>query len=335
MLSGIVGSGNNENNTVVTKGNLQNHKFIMKSIPSFFFAFLLFTSAHTIAQTMSKEELIFLTSDWKGERFADGRPKIPDALVSRARSIGIEEAWTILKNEGYNNQFEGRWKMVNDSVKVVGRVVTAQFMPSRPDVEMKIKERGKKEGRKGNTNAWPIEVLTKGDVYVADCFGKIAQGTLIGDNLGNSIFAKSGNGVIFDAAARDLEGLAEIKGFNAFVRDFDPSYLEEVVLMGLNTPIRIGRAIVLPGDLVISEREGVLFIPAHLAEKVISTSEFIELKDKFGHAMLRAGKYSPGQIDSQWTEEIKTAFLKWLDEHPGLSKLTKAQLDEFMSKRTW
>ena len=188
---------------------------------------------------------------------------------------------------------------------------------------------------KGNTNAWPIEVLTKGDVYVADCFGKIAQGTLIGDNLGNSIFAKSGNGVIFDAAARDLEGLAEIKGFNAFVRDFDPSYLEEVVLMGLNTPIRIGRAIVLPGDLVISEREGVLFIPAHLAEKVISTSEFIELKDKFGHAMLRAGKYSPGQIDSQWTEEIKTAFLKWLDEHPGLSKLTKAQLDEFMSKRTW
>jgi len=92
---------------------------------------------------------------------------------------------------------------------------------------------------------------------------------------------------------------------------------------------------VLPGDLVISEREGVLFIPAHLAEKVISTSEFIALRDKFGHAMLRAGKYSPGQIDSQWTEEIKSAFLKWLDEHPGEVKLTKAQLESFMEKRTW
>src|SRR5205809_2874628 len=157
-----------------------------------FFLFLLFWGIKMYAQSMPKDELIFLTAEWKGERFSDGRPKVPDSLIERAKYIGIEEAWTALKNEGYKNQFEGNWKMVNDSVKVVGRVVTALFMPSRPDVEMKIKERGKKEGRKGNTNSWPIDVLTKGDVYVADCFGKIAQGTLIGDNLGNSIFAKSG-----------------------------------------------------------------------------------------------------------------------------------------------
>jgi regulator of RNase E activity RraA len=300
-----------------------------------FLLLLVFSGAKIFSQSMPKEELIFLTSEWKGERFPDGRPKIPDNLIERAKHIGIEEAWTVLRNEGYKNQFEGNWKMVNDTIQVVGRVVTAQFMPSRPDLEMKIKERGKNEGRKGNTNSWPIDVLTKGDVYVADCFGKIAQGTLIGDNLGNSIFAKTGNGVIFDGAARDVSGLAEIKGFNAYVRDFDPSYLEEVVLMGLNTPIRIGHAIVLPGDLVISEREGVLFIPPHLAEKVISTAEFIALRDEFGHAMLKSGRYSPGQIDSQWTEEIKTAFLKWLDEHPGEAKLTKAQLEFFMEKRTW
>lgn len=296
---------------------------------------LLIASEKFYAQKMPKEELIFLTSEWKGERFEDGRPKVSDDLITRAKNIGIEEAWTVLKNEGYKNQFEGNWKLVNDSTKVVGRVVTAQYMPSRPDVEAKIKERGKNEGRKGNTNAWPIDALTKGDVYVADCFGKIAQGTLIGDNLGNSIFSKTGNGVIFDGAARDLSGLANIKGFNAFVRDFDPSYLEDVVLMGLNTPIRIGRAIVLPGDLVISEREGVLFIPAHLAEKVISIAEFIGLRDLFSHAMLKSGKYSPGQIDSNWPEEIKSAFLKWLEETPGVRKLTKAQLDEFLAKRTW
>lgn len=299
------------------------------------FICLLIASEKFYAQKMPKEELIFLTSEWKGERFEDGRPKVSDDLITRAKNIGIEEAWTVLKNEGYKNQFEGNWKLVNDSTKVVGRVVTAQYMPSRPDVEAKIKERGKNEGRKGNTNAWPIDALTKGDVYVADCFGKIAQGTLIGDNLGNSIFSKTGNGVIFDGAARDLSGLANIKGFNAFVRDFDPSYLEDVVLMGLNTPIRIGRAIVLPGDLVISEREGVLFIPAHLAEKVISIAEFIGLRDLFSHAMLKSGKYSPGQIDSNWTEEIKSAFLKWLEETPGVRKLTKAQLDEFLAKRTW
>src|ERR1700761_3706394 len=119
------------------------------------------------AQTISKDELIFYTSEWKGERFADGRPKIPDSLIERAKNISIEDAWTVLKNEGYVNQFEGGWKLVNDTIPVVGRVVTAMYMPSRPDVEKNIKERGVKEGRKGNTNSWPIDQLAKGDVYVA------------------------------------------------------------------------------------------------------------------------------------------------------------------------
>ena len=291
------------------------------------------TIAH--AQTVSKDELIFLTSQWKGERFADGRPKIPDDLLVRARNIGIDDAWTVLKNLGYTNQFEGGWKMVNDSVPVIGRAVTAMFLPSRPDVEKNIKERGIREGRKGNTNSWPIDVLTKGDVYVADGFGKISGGTLIGSTLGNSIYSKSGNGVVFNGSARDLDGLSEIKGFNAFVRDFHPSFLEGMVLMGLNTPIRIGHAIVLPGDLVIADREGVLFIPAQLAEQVVSTAEFVTLKDKFGFEMVRTNKYSTGQIDSDWTEEIKTNFLKWLGQHPELGKMSKAQLDAIMSKRTW
>jgi regulator of RNase E activity RraA len=286
------------------------------------------------AQTISKDELIFYTSEWKGERFKDGRPKLPDAILERAKNVGIEEAWTVLRNEGYNNQFEGSWKTVND-IPVIGRAVTAMFMPSRPDIERNIKDRGSKQGRKGNTNAWPIDELTKGDVYVADGFGKIKAGTLIGDNLGNSIFNKSGNGVIFDGAARDLAGLAKINGFNAFVRDFDPSYLEEMVLMGLNTPIRIGNAIVLPGDLVISEKEGVLFIPAQLAEKVISTAEYIGLRDKFGQAMLKAGTYSTGEIDSQWTPRIKDAFMKWLEQNPSEIKMNRVQLEEFMQKRTW
>ncbi|SDP96844.1 Regulator of RNase E activity RraA [Mucilaginibacter sp. OK268] len=287
------------------------------------------------AQTIPKEQLIFYTSEWKGERFDDGRPKIPDDLLERAKHIGIEEAWTVLRNEGYNNQFESNWKLVNDDIPVIGRVVTAMFMPSRPDLEKNIKARGAKEGRKGNTNAWPIDVLKKGDVYVADGFGKIKGGTLIGDNLGNSIFNKSGNGVIFDGSARDLQGLKSIVGFNAFVRDFDPSYLEEMVLMGLNTPIRIGHAIVMPGDLVVSEKEGVLFIPAHLAEKVVATAEFIALRDEFGHAMLKSGTYSTGEIDSQWTPTIREAFLKWLDQSNSKVKMTRAQLDAFMEKRTW
>lgn len=287
------------------------------------------------AQQFPTSELIYLTSQWKGERFEDGRPKIPDAIIERAKKIGIEEAWQVLYNEGYKNQFEGNWKMVHDNVPVVGRVVTARYSPTRPDIEALIKERGKTEGRTGNTNAWPIQVLQKGDVYVAEAFGKIAQGTLIGDNLGASIFNKTGNGVIFDGAARDLSGLAQIKGFNAYVRDFHPSFLEEVVLIGLNSPIRIGAAVVLPGDLVLSEREGVLFIPAHMAEKVVATAEFIAVRDRFSKDVLKAGTFTAGQIDSQWNETIKTAFLNWIMSHPNEPQITKASLEKFLEKRTW
>jgi len=289
----------------------------------------------SVSQIITKDELIFLTSEWKGERFPDGRPKISDELIERAKKIGIEEAWQILNNEGYKCQFDGNWKMIHDDVPVIGRAVTATFIPTRPDLDKNIKERGWKNGFAGATNAWPISVLQKGDVYVASCFGKINGGTMIGDNLGTSIFAKTGNGVIFDAAARDLTGLEKINGFNAYVRDFHPSFLVDVVLSGLNTPTRIGSAVVLPGDLVLSDREGVLFIPAHMAEKVIATAEFITLRDTYSKTVLKSGKFTAGQIDAEWTSEIREDFLSWLAKNPSLGKMTRAELDEFMKKRTW
>lgn len=286
------------------------------------------------AQTLPKEEIIFLTSEWKGERFADGRPKIPDNLLERAKHIMIDDAWTVLKNEGYLNQFAGGWKTVNNT-HMTGRAVTAMYMPSRPDVEKNIKARGAQQGRKGNTNSWPIDILTKGDLYVADSYGKISGGSIMGATLANSIYSKSGNGVVFNGAARDLQEISNMQGFNAFVRDFHPSFIEEMVLMGLNTPIRIGDAVVLPGDLVIATIEGVLFVPAHMAEQVVSTSEFVIRKDKFGFEMVRTGKYSTGEIDSQWTDQIKNDFVSWLEKHPELGKMTREEVDKVMSKRTW
>ena len=287
-----------------------------------------------VGQTMSKEELVFLTSEWKGDRFADGRPRLPDDLLERAKLIMIDDAWTVLRNEGYVNQYAGDWKTVND-IPLTGRAVTAMYLPSRPDVEKNIKERGAMQGRKGNTNSWPIDLLTKGDLYVADAYGKIGGGPIMGATLANSIYSKSGTGVVFDGAARDLQELRSIQGFNAFVRDFHPSFTEEMVLMGLNTPIRIGSSIVLPGDLVIATIEGVLFVPAHMAEQVVSTAEFVIRKDKFGFEMVRSGKYSTGEIDSQWNDALKAEFLKWLEKHPELGKMTRDELDRLMSKRTW
>jgi 4-hydroxy-4-methyl-2-oxoglutarate aldolase len=304
---------------------------------SLFFLLLLFASATITAQqvTLTPEQIKGYTPEWKGERFPDGRPKVSDKLLERLKKIHLEEAWGVLRNKGYQNQFEGDWTIQFPDSAMTGRVVTAQYMPLRPDVDRVIKEIGKTEKRIGATNSWPIDVLKDGDVYVADSYGKIVDGTLIGDNLGNAIYAKSHRGVIFYGSVRDVEGLDEIKGFNSWTKGNDPSYIQQMMLGGINVPIRIGRATVLPGDAVLAKKYGVVFIPAHLLDTVVLNAEFISLRDAFGHQRLREGKYTPGQIDTQWTDEIKKDFLKWIDDNPGKLPMTRQELDKFMKDRTW
>jgi regulator of RNase E activity RraA len=310
----------------------------MNKLSVFFAAFLLIAVTATAQNVGSSPEYIkALTPEWKGERLSDGRPKVSDAILERLKNISIEEAWGVLRNRGYNNQFEGDWQVIHPDEPMTGRVVTAQYMPLRPDLEKYIKEQGKVENRtqQGGTNSWPIDVLTDGDVYVADSYGKIVDGTLIGDNLGNSIYANSKRGVIFYGSVRDQEGLSEIKGFNGWIKGQDPSYIQQMSLVSINAPIRVGRAVVLPGDVVLAKKFGVIFIPAHLVEDLVITSEVTALRDEFGHLRLREGKYKPGQIDSQWSEEIKKDFMNWLNNYPGKLPMSKTELDNYFRERNW
>ena len=288
------------------------------------------------AQIEPDEELMeFYTAEWSGDRSDDGRPYVSDALLKRLKNISIEEAWGYLRNKGYNNQFERGWEMLHDDRPFVGRALTAVYMPLRPEYNERFLEKGHNEGRIGASNSWPIDMLTEGDVYVADCYGKVYDGTLIGDNLGNAIYAKSKTGVIFDGGSRDQEGLEKIEGFNAYVRGFDPTFLRETMLTGINMPIRIGKATVFPGDAVLAKKEGVIFIPPHLLEDLLINAEFISLRDKFGHQRLREGKYTPGQIDGRWSDAIKEDFLSWLDDNPNLLPMSRAELDAYLKDRTW
>jgi len=285
--------------------------------------------------TLTPDQIKGYTPEWKGERFPDGRPKVSDKMLERLKKVHLEEAWGVLRNKGYQNQFEGDWMIQFPDSVMTGRVVTAQYMPMRPDVDKIVKEIGKNEKRIGAPNSWPIDVLKDGDVYVADSYGKMADGTLIGDNLGNAIYAKSHRGVIFYGSVRDVEGLDEIKGFNSWTKGNDPSYIQQMMLSGINVPIRIGRATVLPGDAVLAKKYGVVFIPAHLLDTVVLNAEFIALRDAFGHQRLREGKYTPGQIDTAWTDEIKKDFLQWIKDNPDKLPMTREELDKFMKDRNW
>jgi regulator of RNase E activity RraA len=157
-----------------------------------------------------------------------------------------------------------------------------------------IKKNGEKEGRIGGQNSWIIDTLVKGDVIVVDLMGKVIDGTFMGDNLANAIWAKSGGkGVVIHGGARDIQGVEEIPDFPVFNRGWDPSAIADVMLMGINSPIRIGRAAVMPGDVVLGKKEGVIFIPAHLAQEVVETSEIVRVRDAFGHQRLREGQVHP------------------------------------------
>lgn len=262
----------------------------------------------------SKEQRIEFTPAWHGERFADGRPKASDDVLRRLKNVTADEAWDILQDAGYRNQFEGGWKVINPGQRLVGRVVTAAFMPLRPDVDSVIRTNGKKEGRIGDENSWVIDILQPGDVLVVDLFGKIRYGTMVGDNLGTAVYTRSHTGLIVNGAVRDMTGIEEIQGFQCYVRGVDPSALENVMLTGINTPIRIGDVTVMPGDIAVGDPEGITFIPPQLAQKVADETEMTHLVDEWGHSMLREGKYTPGQIDAKWTSEMVEQFNAWLEQ---------------------
>ena len=305
---------------------------------------MLLTCFHLIkGQQISKEELIFLTPQWKGERFADGRPKVPDALLNRMKLVTLEEAWAVLKGDNFKHQYEDGWLSINPDSVMVGRAVTAIFMPGRPDIHRAIDDRGHtKDGRIKSQNAWAVALLVKRDVYVVDQFGAHEDGPTIGDNVGMAIFTNSGNGIIYDGAIRDISGLKEIKSFTSLYRSYHPSHHLNnpdgdlnTTLIGINQPTRIGHATVMPGDVVLARDGAVIFIPPHLAEKVVKTSEIVRLRDMFGHLRLREKKYSAGQIDNKWSDDIEKDFSQWLNAHINELPVPKEQIQEFLKTRTW
>jgi 4-hydroxy-4-methyl-2-oxoglutarate aldolase len=286
---------------------------------------------------LSRDELIEYTPEWTGDRYADGRPRVPDDLIQRMRQVTVTQAWGVLRGDGFEYQFEGGWQCTHPGGTLCGRALTALYMPRRPDMRRLMEEKGQRTGQIGDQISWPIDALQQGDVYVADMFGKIDQGPIIGDNLSTAILARSGNGVVHDASVRDLEGIEELgEGFTSFVRGWHPSYASPTIMLaGMNCPIRLGAATVMPGDVVLGKRSGVVFVPPHLAAKVVTTSEIVQLRDLFGKQRIREGVYTSGEVDRRWSDEMEKDFSGWLDHHQDELPVPRETVQEFLQSRTW
>jgi len=264
---------------------------------------------------LTHEQMVRYTQQYEGERFPDGRPRVPDSVLERMKQVTCAQAWLVLGEHGYNCQYQGKWVVTHENPVLVGRAVTCNFIPYRPDVAEVVIEEAKEQGLEGRDKHWVMDRLVQDDVLVTDLLDRQIGGGFIGDNLANMIHKKTGTGCVVWGGTRDLAGVLELEDFVVFNRNWDPSTssaYDQTMIIGYNTPIVIGRAAVMAGDVVLGLREGVVFIPAHLAQEVVEASELTRLKDAFGFQRLKSGVYTGGQIDAAWTDEITSDFYDWV-----------------------
>jgi len=261
----------------------------------------------------ARESIEQLTRQSPFARDERGLPRIPADLLERMKPVTTEEAWGVLRRHGYNWQFEGGWIQTHPDRILVGRAVTAMMVPHRPDLHDLVEEVGRAAGGVGGQNSWVIDTLQPGDVMVVDMFGKVKNGTFVGDNLATSVRTRTRAGAVIDGGIRDFQGVRQLEDVNIFCRGLHPTAIAESTLVGVNMPIRIGEATVMPGDVVLGTPTGVIFIPPHLVQEVVERSEDIRVRDEFGKLRLAEGTYTPGEIDvGTWPDHIEADFQQWL-----------------------
>jgi 4-hydroxy-4-methyl-2-oxoglutarate aldolase len=258
--------------------------------------FFLFGSAQAQLFTISKQELIDYTAKNPFDRFPDGRPKVPDDLIQRARDLSSEEVWAVLEAKGFKNQYADGFHVLHPGKTMVGRAFTVQFMPQRSDVDDIAQAKAKSRGLPNLRNQTAIDMLQPGDVLVVDLFGKKVNGTIVGDNLFYYVMqATHSGGLVVDGSIRDLNGISEID-MPGYFRAVDPTPIENVMLTGINIPIRIGEVTVMPGDLVVGDREGVYFIPPQFVEEVVDKADETHIHDEWTKKKFAEGKYKSSEI---------------------------------------
>jgi regulator of RNase E activity RraA len=284
---------------------------------------LLALLAPTCAQaqlfTLTREQLIEYTAQNPFDRFPDGRPKVPDAMIERARGMSAEEVWAVLPGKGFRNQYEDGFQVLHPGKKLAGRAFTVQFMPVRPDIDSVLNSQAKARGVERLNNQVAIDMLQPGDVLVVDLFGKADGGTIVGDNLFYYIMKTTvTGGLVVDGSIRDLEGISAMD-MPAYFRHAHPSAIANVMLTGINIPVRIGNVTVMPGDLVLGDQEGVYFIPPQMVTQIVDNADVIHIHDEWTRKKFEEGKYKSSEIygsprDPALKKEYEEYLKKRLEE---------------------
>ena len=265
----------------------------------------------------TREQMIEFTQQNPFDRSADGRPKVPDELLKKLQDVSAEEVWTILSKHNYNNQFSGNWKILHPEKHLVGRAVTAQFMPLREDVLNVVEAKANGSGPKRNANQRVIDSLENGDTIVVDLYGKQEGGTYVGDNLATAIDVFTHTGMVVDGAIRDLDSIFA-KGMPVYIKGAHPTPIRNCMLTGFNVPVRIDDTTVMPGDVVFGDAEGIYFIPPQFVKEIVENAEELHVHDEWTQMMLKTGKYKSSDIyPTPRDPELKKTYEEYKQQHLG------------------
>lgn len=277
----------------------------------------------------SRKDMLAITPQWKGERFPDGRPRVPDKVLDALYGMTLEELWKPIFVKGYENQFIAMKALHPEfhedgtvNRKLVGRAVTAMYAPARPDYFEASAEIARALGKTGTPNQWVIDSLTDRDVAVVDMYNKVYKGTFIGGNLTTAIKTRTGTGgAVIWGGIRDVEQMQKVPDVQVYYQGIDPTPIRDFVMTGYNVPVRLGdgreAAICLPGDVVYGCSGGVLFIPPQLATEVVENGAKTQVKDMFGFEMISQNRFTTAQIDrNTWTEEMLDLLMDFIRSDP-------------------
>lgn len=286
-----------------------------------------FLNAEAQIFTLTRDQLIKYTPENPYERFPDGRPKVPDSLLEKVKGLSAEEVLGI-QRLGYRYQYADGFQILHPGKTLVGRAMTMQMMPARPDIEKVDAAERKAKGLVGPLqNQTGIDLLERGDVWVCDAMGGDLIG-IIGDNLAYYIWKTTGAGFVIEGGIRDLDGIAEFD-MAGYFRGTAPGPKVMYMTTGINVPVKIGNVTVMPGDVVLGDREGVWFIPPHLVEQVVAEAEITHIHDDWTKKKFDEGKYKSTDIYSSPRDPaLRKEYEEYLKQRLGAK-----EYEEYMKRR--
>jgi len=215
------------------------------------------------------------------DHLGSARATVPDDVLETLAGVSIPTISGILRRLGYPNTYLARLVPRTSKQAFVGRAFTARALPTRKDVAAA-------QGGAASLHRRAFETIERGDVLVIDARGDV-RARVTGDILATRLKYRGAAALVTDGAIGDLAAMQAV-GLPLYSLGLTPVSFGEVhVMADLNVPISCAGVLVMPGDILVGDPEGVVAIPQAVAAEVAAAGADTESRDEFSRRKVEAG----------------------------------------------